>query len=109
MPDSSPNCWLLIANSLFMVNAANPMLIRSTKLMTKRMNTNGMMFVRSLRIVVAWIVLGASAGLALTQHPRTDRHSVAPNLTPEWAIPMHEIDLNNLLAYVLGREGVRQE
>src|SRR5579864_3315853 len=71
MPDSSPNCWLVIANSLFIVNAANPMLILSTKLITKRTKTNGMMCVRSLRIVVASIVLGAGAGLALTPHPQT--------------------------------------
>jgi len=70
MPDSSPNCWLVIANSLFIVSAAKPMLIRSTKLITKRTKTNGMMCVRSLRIVVSSIVLGAGAGLALTQHPR---------------------------------------
>ena len=71
MPDKSPNCSLVIANSLFMVNAAKPMLIRSTKLITKRMKTNGMMCVRNLRIVVASIALGARAvlALALTQHP----------------------------------------
>src|SRR5215831_1458071 len=70
MPDNSPNCWLVIANSLFMVKAAKPMLILSTKLMTNRTKTNGMMCVRSLRIVVASIVLGARAVVALTPHPR---------------------------------------
>ena len=64
------NCWLVIANSLFMFNAAKLMLIRSTKLITKRTKTNGMMRVRSLRIVVASIGLGTSAGLTLTPYPR---------------------------------------
>jgi hypothetical protein len=33
-PARNPNCWLVTANSLFMVSAANPMLMRSRKAMT---------------------------------------------------------------------------
>ena len=60
--------WYLekkIAPKEFMVNAANPMLIRSMKAITKRTKTNGMIRVRNLRIVVASIALGATAGLVV--------------------------------------------
>src|SRR5215831_19033018 len=66
MPDSNPNCWLVIPNSLFIVSAAKPMLIRSTKLMTNRTKTNGMTCVSSLRIVVASIDLGGAGAEAIS-------------------------------------------
>ena len=31
IPATNPNCWLVMASSLFIVSAANPMLIRSRK------------------------------------------------------------------------------
>src|SRR5215470_2832120 len=65
MPDKRPNCWLVIANSLFIVNAAKPMLIRSTKLITKRTKTKGIMWVCNFRIVLASIGAGATAGLVI--------------------------------------------
>ena len=66
----NPYCSLLIANFLFIVKAANPMLLRSSTAMMKRTNTNGMMCDCSLSSVVASIVLGARAVVALTPHPR---------------------------------------
>src|SRR6516162_7406111 len=70
IPAMNPYCWLVIASSLFIVRAANPMLFRSRAAMMNRTKTNGMMCVRSLRIIVTSIVLGARAGLVVTSHPR---------------------------------------
>src|SRR5215813_11782406 len=67
---TNPNCWLLTPSSLFMVKAANPILILSMNAIMKRTNTNGIIRVRSLRTVVASIAPGARAGLAPTPHPR---------------------------------------
>jgi hypothetical protein len=60
-----------------------------------------MIRVRNLRIVVASIVLGAGAGLALTQNLATDRHSVAPNYVAGIVSRMLDIDGTKLRAYVL--------
>src|SRR5262249_51643378 len=54
--------------SLFIVKAANPMLIRSMNAIMKRTKTNGMMCVRSLWIVVASIAVGAGAGAEAIPH-----------------------------------------
>lgn len=52
VPESSPNCWLVMANSLFMVKAAKPMLMRSMKAITNRTKTNGMIRVWILRVAL---------------------------------------------------------
>ncbi len=41
IPATSPNCLLVIASSLFIVSAANPMLIRSRKEMMYSTKTKG--------------------------------------------------------------------
>ena len=64
MPDKSPNCWLVIAKSLFIVNAAKPMLFRSSIAVMNRRKTNGMIRVRTLRIAVASIALGTAVAVA---------------------------------------------
>ncbi len=49
----NPYCWLSMANCVFIVNAANPMLFRSSAAMMKRMKTKGRIRLRTLRIVRA--------------------------------------------------------
>ena len=78
----------------FPVKAANPILIRSRKATMNKMKTNGMIRLRSLRIVLASIAAGATGGIVVMTdaghhhrqwrdwttgipHPVTDRHSVA--------------------------------
>ena len=61
----APNCWFVIASSLFIVKAANPMLIRSRKQTTKRAEIKGRILIRTLWSVLASIDLtGASNSLA---------------------------------------------
>jgi hypothetical protein len=65
IPATNPNSWLLIASSLFMVKAANPTLIRSTKaiMYMYRTTINGMIRLRSLPTVRVSMSVGASAVL----------------------------------------------
>jgi len=53
IPASDPNCWLLRASSLFIVNAAKPLLIRSRKATTKRTRIKGIMRIWIFRMVLA--------------------------------------------------------
>jgi hypothetical protein len=53
IPKISPYCWLVMASSLFIVSAANPMLTRSRRATMKSRKIKGRILVRSLRMVLA--------------------------------------------------------
>ena len=62
IPESIPYCWLVIANSLFIVNAANVMLMRSRKATMYRTKMKGMILIRTFRIVFVPIKIDDLAG-----------------------------------------------
>src|ERR1700694_3776172 len=80
MAAMNPYCWLSMASCVFIVNAANAILFRSTAATMKRMKTNGSIRLRTLRVVrastPAVMVLNPCAERRLTQQwlresPRT--------------------------------------
>jgi hypothetical protein len=77
IPATNPNCLLLMTSSLFIVSAANPMLIRSRKEMMYRRKTKGRILMRTFRIVFAPIEIEVIVGPlpTLTSGRESDKKS----------------------------------
>jgi hypothetical protein len=84
----APNCWFVIASSLFIVKAANPMLIRSRKQTTKRTEIKGRILIRTLWDVLASIDMAGAANSLAKAHlgvrpPRAGKFHKRPRLAED--------------------------
>src|SRR6266478_9144441 len=68
IPVSNPYCWLVIASSLFIVNAANVMLMRSRKATMYRTKMKGMILIRTFWIVLASMIIAVCVCLVGQAH-----------------------------------------
>src|SRR5262249_45510414 len=65
IPESSPNCWAVIPSSLFIVNDAKLMFVRSRNATTYSRKRNGISLIRNLVIVLPSNDVGVITDISL--------------------------------------------